>query len=90
MKLILLATLNLQKLAIKLMNENYKVVLFDFSGHGNSEGNDYDVTLSKSTRELAKVIGQENINLDNINDKYYSKLENVVSETKKWIGEQIG
>lgn len=36
-----------QKLAIKLMKENYKVILFDFSGHGNSEGNDYGVTLSK-------------------------------------------
>lgn len=68
-----------QKLAIKLMNENYKVVLFDFSGHGNSEGNDYDVTLSKSTRELAKVIGQENINLDNINFLAFSYGATVLS-----------
>lgn len=56
-----------QKLAIKLMNENYKVILFDFSGHGNSEGNDYDVTLSKSTMELSRVLEQENVDIDNIN-----------------------
>ena len=56
-----------QKLAIKLMKENYKVILFDFSGHGSSEGKDYDVTLSKSTMELTKVIEQENVNTDNIN-----------------------
>ena len=39
-----------QELAKKLMELNYKVVLFDFSGHGDSEGNDYDVVLSKNTQ----------------------------------------
>ena len=34
-----------QVLAEELMNLNYKVVLFDFSGHGDSEGRDYDVCL---------------------------------------------
>ncbi len=38
------------------MKKDYKVVLFDFSGHGNSEENNFDVTLSKSTMELPKVV----------------------------------
>ena len=45
-----------QTLAKMLMEKGYKVVLFDFTGHGESEGNDYDVTLSKSTKDLEKVI----------------------------------
>lgn len=57
----------LQKLANKLMKENYKVILFDFSGHGDSEGNDYDVTLTKSTMELTKIIEQENVDINNLN-----------------------
>lgn len=48
-----------QDLALKLMNRNYKVVLFDFSGHGESEGNDYDVCLSKSVEELGVVFNNE-------------------------------
>lgn len=32
-----------QIVAKELMELSYKVVLFDFSGHGDSEGNDYDV-----------------------------------------------
>ena len=48
-----------QELAKKLMNKKYKVVLFDFSGHGESEGNDYDVTLSKSVSELDLVFDSE-------------------------------
>lgn len=50
-----------QVLAEKLMNLNYKVVLFDFSGHGDSEGNDYDVSLSKSTSEL-EIVFRKTIN----------------------------
>lgn len=68
-----------QKLAIKLMEENYKVILFDFSGHGNSEGNDYDVTLSKSTMELTKVLEQEDINTDNISFLAFSYGATVLS-----------
>lgn len=48
-----------QLLADKLMQLNYKAVLFDFSGHGESEGNDYEVTLSKSTDELSRVFYEE-------------------------------
>lgn len=55
-----------QKLATELMKRNYKVVLFDFSGHGNSGGNDYDVTLSKSTMELKTVIDSEVIDKNNV------------------------
>ena len=43
-----------QTLAKMLMEKGYKVVLFDFTGHGESEGNDYDVTLSKSIKDLEK------------------------------------
>ncbi len=68
-----------QKLAIKLMKENYKVILFDFSGHGSSEGNDYDVTLSKSTMELTKVLEKENIDKDNINFLAFSYGATVLS-----------
>lgn len=55
-----------QKLAIRLRDENYKVILFDFSGHGESEGIDYEVTLSKSTKELGKVIDVEVPDKENI------------------------
>ena len=48
-----------QDLAERLMNQNKKVVLFDFSGHGESEGADCDVTLSKSTTELEMVFNSE-------------------------------
>lgn len=48
-----------QVLARKLMALQHKVVLFDFSGHGESEGNDYDVALSKNTDELAEVFAKE-------------------------------
>ena len=44
-----------QKLAEKLMKLNYKVVLFDFSGHVNSDGKDKDVALEKSTEELRNL-----------------------------------
>ena len=56
-----------QQLANKLLEQNYKVVLFDFSGHGDSEGNDYDVCLSKSTKELEKVFKQEVEDINNVN-----------------------
>ena len=48
-----------QDLANELMEKRFKVVLFDFSGHGESEGNDYDVCLSKSTSELSTVFESE-------------------------------
>lgn len=48
-----------QVLARRLMDLGYKTVLFDFSGHGESEGNDFDVSLSKSTDELRRVFASE-------------------------------
>ena len=48
-----------QVLAGKLENMGYNIVLFDYSGHGESEGNDYDVCLSKSVSELASVFDSE-------------------------------
>ena len=55
-----------QDLAERLMNNNCKVVLFDFSGHGESEGNDYDVTLSKSVSELSVVFNSEILDKNNV------------------------
>lgn len=48
-----------QVLARRLMDLGYKTILFDFSGHGESEGNDFDVSLSKSTDELRRVFASE-------------------------------
>lgn len=56
-----------QILAEKLMNLNYKVVLFDYSGHGDSEGNDYDVSLSKSTSELEIIFKETVEDKDKVN-----------------------
>ncbi len=55
-----------QDLAERLMKNNFKVVLFDFSGHGESEGNDYDVTLSKSVSELKLVFDNEVLDKNNV------------------------
>lgn len=56
-----------QTLAQRLMQNNFKVVLFDFSGHGESEGNDYDVTLSKSVSELKLVFASEVLDKNHVN-----------------------
>ena len=48
-----------QKLAARLSDNGYKVVLFDYSGHGDSEGSSRDVCLSKSVSELEKVFDSE-------------------------------
>ena len=48
-----------QNLAAKLEDLGYNVILFDYSGHGESEGNDYDVCLSKSVSELTAVFDRE-------------------------------
>ncbi len=48
-----------QKLAARLSKKGYKVVLFDYSGHGDSEGSSRDVCLSKSVSELEKVFESE-------------------------------
>ena len=48
-----------QDLATILSEMKYKVVLFDFSGHGDSEGHDYDVCISKNVKELEKVFFNE-------------------------------
>lgn len=48
-----------QKFASHLSESNYKVILFDYSGHGDSEGDSQDVCLSKSVSELEKVFYDE-------------------------------
>ena len=37
-----------QKFAAHLSEKDYKVILFDYSGHGDSEGKSEDVCLTKS------------------------------------------
>ena len=61
-----------QRLAKILMDKNYKVVLFDYSGHGESEGKSEDVVLSKSVSELAKVIQSEKVDVGNVNFLVFS------------------
>lgn len=48
-----------QVLASKLEEKGYNCILFDYSGHGESEGSDYDVCLSKSISELELVMNNE-------------------------------
>lgn len=52
-----------QILALLLENRGYNVVLFDYSGHGESEGEDKDVCLSKSVSEL-KTVFENVVNSD--------------------------
>lgn len=69
-----------QRLAKILMNYNYKVILFDFSGHGESEGNDYDVTLSKSVSELETVVQNEVTNKEKLSFLVFSYGATVLCE----------
>lgn len=48
-----------QKFATYLSEKDYKVILFDYSGHGDSEGKSEDVCLTKSVSELEKVFYNE-------------------------------
>lgn len=57
----------LQIYAKELSELNYKVVLFDFSGHGDSEGQDIDVKPSKNSKELAAVYHDVVKNGDKVN-----------------------
>jgi hypothetical protein len=72
-----------QKIAEKLMDNNCKVVLFDFSGHGESEGNDYDVTLSKSVSELELVFNNEIVDEDKVSFLAFSYGAAVLCEFLK-------
>ncbi len=72
-----------QDLANKLMTNNYKVVLFDFSGHGDSEGNDYDVCLSKSVEELGLVFKNEVMDKKNVSFLTFSYGATVLCEFLK-------
>lgn len=72
-----------QDLAIKLMNNNYKVILFDYSGHGESEGNDYEVCLTKSVDELSKVFENEVLDKNNVSFLVFSYGAAVLCEFLK-------
>lgn len=55
-----------QLLADKLEQLGYKVILFDYSGHGDSEGQSVDVCPSKNLKELEMVIKEERADLSNV------------------------
>lgn len=82
-----------QQLAKKLMDAENKVVLFDFSGHGESEGFDYDVCLTKSTQELEKVFFHEVQNVNKVKFLAFSYgaavLTNFLSNHKEIVPEKI-
>lgn len=82
-----------QDLAKLLMNDNYKVVLFDFSGHGESEGNDFDVTLSKSTKELEIIFEKEVLDKEKVSFVAFSYgatvMSNLLSQHKEINPEHI-
>lgn len=48
-----------QTFADMMCARGFKVVLFDFSGHGESEGDSVDVCISKNTSELEIVMSAE-------------------------------
>lgn len=82
-----------QDLAERLMHMGNKVVLFDFSGHGDSKGNDYDVCLSKSTDELGRVFYQEVKDIKNVKFLAFSYgaavLDNFLAQNKEIIPSKI-
>jgi len=60
-----------KKFASHLTEYNYKVILFDYSGHGDSEGDSQDVCLSKFVSELEKVFYDE-VKTDNVDFLVFS------------------
>ncbi len=74
-----------------IFSSNFRKKFIALENHKNPvRARDYLTKIGIPEVIIKNEADSRNINLDNINDKYYSKLENVVSETKKWIGEQIG
>lgn len=70
----------LQDLAKDLADDGFKVILFDFSGHGDSEGASRDVCVSKSTGELNRVIEAEAPDKHRINFLAFSYGATVLDE----------
>lgn len=48
----------LLKLANRLWEDDYKVIQFDFIGHGDSSGKDLDVSLSSFNKDLTTIINK--------------------------------
>ncbi len=62
----------MQTFATKLCRMGFKVVLFDLSGHGESEGRDRDVTLDKSVSDLSCVLSKLKVGLTRVNFMCFS------------------
>jgi len=81
------------EIANELEKLGNKVVLFDFSGHGESGGKDFDVTLSKSTSELEKVFNQEVVDKNKVSFLTFSYgsavLCNFLNQNKNIIPQNI-
>ena len=69
-----------QDLAKRLSNLNFKVVLFDYSGHGDSEGRDMDVCPSKNASELAMVFDAEVVDKTKVDFLVFSYGATVLCE----------
>ena len=62
----------MQTFATKLCKMGFRVVLFDMSGHGESEGKDKNVTLDKSVADLSTVLSRLKVGLTRVNFMCFS------------------
>jgi len=69
----------MQTFATKLCKMGFKVVLFDLSGHGESEGLDKEVTLEKSVADLSAVLTKLKVGLTRVNFMAFSYGATVLS-----------
>ncbi len=72
-----------QDLAEKLASFNNKVVLFDYSGHGDSEGESVDVRPSKNALELKMVFDAEVVDKTKVDFLVFSYGATVLCEFLK-------
>ncbi len=57
----------MQTFATKLCRMGFRVILFDMSGHGESEGLSEDVTLDKSVGDLTSILTKLKVGLTRVN-----------------------
>lgn len=69
----------MQAFATKMCRMGFRVVLFDLSGHGESEGQDKNVTLEKSVGDLTSVLSKLKVGLTKVNFLGFSYGATVIS-----------